>query len=160
MAVPSFVSAIGGFGVNPCTPGSDVWVTPGGNHSLSVWFYVGICPAGGTISCNASTNMGVPAQSWAQNCQNYGLCTGGATSGTCFQAAAYSGGGGGGGSGGTTEITGEVTLAPFEYTAAQQAEVYAALGVVFGVTLAALAAIWGGRRVLSLLLGQQGGNDS
>lgn len=159
MPVPSFVGAIGGLGTNACTPGLEVWATPGGNQALAVWFYVGVCPASGSISCNASLSNGATATSWASSCQSYGFCTTGTTSGTCFQAGASSGGGGGGSSGGTTEITGEVTLAPFEYTPEQQVEIYQSMSIVFGLCLGALALIWGGRGVLSLLRSPVGRGD-
>jgi len=52
-----------------------------------------------------------------------------------------------------------VTVQPFEYSSAQQVEVYTALAVVFGVFLAAMALVWGYKQILKVLsVGAPGGD--
>lgn len=68
----------------------------------------------------------------------------------CYQdprvIGGYQGGGGGGGGGG------------FDFTADQQTEIYSGMGAVFGLLLAAAAAIWGIKQLVRLF-GWHGNQD-
>lgn len=62
-------------------------------------------------------------------------------------------------SAGGSGVGGSVTLQPFEYTPEQQGEVYGAMAVVFGLFLAAMAAVWGYKQILKVLsVGAPGGD--
>lgn len=141
MPVPSFVSALGSAtATQACTPGAELWVTHGGSLALTFWISAGICPQGGSVTAgpmvtpNGQTIQGLMGSSyWAGS--------------TLFQdTRPLSGGGGGGSSGG-----GAGTAVPWEFTAEQQAEVYASMGAVFGALLAAMAAVWGVKQLLRVL---------
>lgn len=154
MPVPSFVEALGSV-LNPalpCTPGAELWVTPGNAHALTTWVSGGICPPAGVVNMATVT---VPKGNTIQNHFVFALIPSNGTinwdGATVFQDTRPVSDPLGGGSGSGGQVTGELTLAPFEYTEAQQLEVYQAMATIFGAGLVALAAIWGLKRIYLLL---------
>lgn len=155
MPVPSFVQSLGAANaVNvPCTPGAELWVTPGAYYSLTFWLAAGFCPESGLATVGP---LVTPAGNTVQGALSVSLFgTPGWAGATLFQdtRSLTSDAGGGGGS-----VSGELTLQPFEYTAEQQGEIYSALALVFGAFLAALALAWGFKSVARLFAwhGHQG----
>lgn len=61
--------------------------------------------------------------------------------------------------GGASAPSGSVVLQPFEFTPEQQADVYAALAVVFGLFLAAMSLVWGYKQILKVLSVGAPGSD-
>lgn len=156
MPVPSFVQSLGSAATAnvPCTAGAELWVTPGGRYALSSWVNGGFCPEAGAVTISGRTTpAGISIPTFLSNpyYDSSGTSGVGWSASTLFQdTRPVSGTGGTGGTGGGT-VTGELTLAPFEYTEAQQLEVYQAMASIFGAGLVALAAIWGLKRIYKLL---------
>lgn len=150
MPVPSFVQSLGPASNTAlaCTPGGELWVTPGGSYTLTFWVNASFCPASGVVNVGPLTNTNGTVQSALSTLFGAGNWPGA----TVFEdtrmlsADPADPGGGGGGT-----VSGELTLAPFEYTPEQQAEIYQSLAVVFGLFLGALALAWALKSIIRLL---------
>lgn len=110
MAVPSMQSSLGQGNVTvQCTPGYDLWVTPG-QPALSVWFYAGKCPAGGSVNCLSS----VLPRGWSIqteiNGNQYFNYASGVTGAVCYQAVPS--GSSAPGSGGSSSTAVELVVPP------------------------------------------------
>lgn len=146
MPVPSFVQSLGAATNTTlaCTPGAELWVSPGGSYALTYWISAGFCPEAGSVNVGPMvTPRGGSVEAAAT------FFTGGWTGATVFQDTRPAQGLDGGSTGGG--VSGSVTLQPFEFTTEQQAEVYSSLGVVFGALLGALCLVWGYRQIMRIL---------
>lgn len=136
MPLPSFIRTLGSI-ASPvvCTPGADLWVTPGTGSTFTLWLYAGQCATDGTAHCGTA-----PTQYYGWGIYQYLADVMGqdASTALCFEDTRLLGPAAPG-----TGASSPVYGGGFEFTPEQQTEVYSAMVVVFGAFLGALALAWG-----------------